>query len=99
MQRTDAAGVGRAARFNSLYAYHRALLVLILLAACLFGASIFWGAAAEWSWYQRVPVLVALASLLALMWHRARQRGCYYAREVLLTAERVLDDKTTAQKG
>jgi hypothetical protein len=99
MQRSDAAGVGRAARFNSLYAYHRALLVLVLVAAALFAASIFWGAASNWGWREWAPLLAVMAGLLALIWHRAKQRGCYYAREVLLTAERVLDDKSTAQKG
>jgi len=92
MQVSDGASVGRVARFNSLYAYHRALLALIALDLVLFFASMIWGAAKGWSWPQRVGVLSVLLLLLILFWNRTRQRACYYVREVLFTAERIYRD-------
>ncbi len=38
-------------------------------------------------------VVVVAFLLIGLIWNRARQRACYYVREVMLTAERVLDDR------
>jgi hypothetical protein len=96
MQVSDGASVGRVARFNSLYAYHRALLVLIAFNLLLFLASMLWGAANRWSWPQCVGVLSVLLLLLILFWNRTRQRACYYAREVLLTAERIHRDSATS---
>lgn len=93
MQRSDSAGIGRAARFNCLYAYHRALLVLILLATGSFVFSLWWGAAGTWSGSTITTTFVILVFLMAIVWYRAKQRGMYYVREVLLTAERVLEDR------
>lgn len=105
-QISDAAGVGRSTRFNGLYAYHRSLLTAGILSTLLFLGSSLWGAAAELSPVQKVLVLLAALALLALLWHRTRQRSLYFAAEVLLTAERVIegrgatsqpqDDRTTA---
>lgn len=93
MQRSDAAGIGRAARFNSLYAYHRGLLVLVVLATITLFLSMKWGAAASWPLSLRWVSGVIALLLLLLFWNRTKQRGIYYAREVLLTAERVIDEK------
>jgi len=91
MQLAQCAGNARVQRFNSLYAYHRGLLVLVLIAFVLLVSSLQWGAAAAWACGWKCVGLVALLSLLALTWHRGKQRAYYYVREVLLTAERVLD--------
>lgn len=93
IQQTDGQDAGRARRFNTLYAYHRALLVLVLLCGFTLGASMLWGRAAAWTGCQKVGAGIGVLVLLALVWHRAWQRACYYVREVLLTAERILDDR------
>ena len=99
MQLSEGASVGRVARFNSLYAYHRSLLVLLTLGLILFLTSMIWGAARAWSWTHCIAVFVILFGLLVLFWNRTRQRACYYAREVLLTAERMhRDSAVTAAK-
>jgi hypothetical protein len=98
IQRTDAAGVGRASRFNSLYAYHRGLVVFFLLAIALFVASIFWGAASSWSEIQIEGTFIGLGALLLLVWYRTNQRDAYYVREVLFTAERVLDERNQPEQ-
>jgi len=93
MQLADGQNQGRGSLFNALYAYHRALLVLLLLCVLMLGASMKWGAAGQWPAVQSV-VLIAVAFLLVwLFWHRSWQRASYYVREVLLTAERILDDR------
>jgi len=91
MQLAQCAGNARVQRFNSLYAYHRGLLVLVLIAFALLVASFQWGAAAAWVCGWKCVGVAATLSLLVLTWHRAKQRAYYYVREVLLTAERVLD--------
>jgi hypothetical protein len=91
MHRSDAAGIGRAARFNSLYAYHRSLLILSLVVAALLGASMIWGRASSWNVGWKIASLVVMASLAWLVWFRTKQRAFYYVREVLLTAEREID--------
>ena len=96
MQRAEGAAGSRASRFNALYAYHRALLVLAGLAIILFIAAMEWGAFAPWSPATKALLLLANAALLALLWYRTKQRSFYYVREVLLTAERVLDDRSAS---
>lgn len=93
MQMTDGEDEGRARRFNTLYAYHRALLVLVLLCGLSLGASMIWGAAFAWTGGQKIIAGIGALTLLIFIWHRARQRAFYYVREVLLTAERILDDR------
>ena len=93
MQLTDGQDVGRVRRFNTLYAYHRALLVLVLLCGLTLGVSMIWGVAAGWATGQKICAGIGILTLLVLIWHRAWQRACYYVREVLLTAERILDDR------
>jgi len=98
MQKSEGAGIGRAARFNGLYAYHRGLLVLMLFVICALLASAQWGAAASWPASQTVPLYMVSIALLVLFWFRAKQRAYYYVREVLLTAERVVDEKIATTK-
>lgn len=98
MQLTDGAGNGRVPRFNSLYAYHRGLLTTLGLGLILFACSVLWGAASKWSPGQCVGVLLGLVALFTLVWHRTKQRGCYYAREVLLCAERVVQSPAKTPK-
>jgi len=95
MQLTDAAGVGRAARFNGLYAYHRSLVVFVIVA--LFVALTSWrcGLLATWPWSHAAAVVVGLLALFMLAWYRAKQRAFYYVREVLLTAENVIDERSS----
>ena len=97
-QMTDAAGVGRCTRFNGLYAYHRSLLATSVASTVLFLTSASWGSAATLSPSQKGLVLLGALVLILLMWHRTRQRSLYFAAEVLLTAERVLDEKTSASQ-
>jgi hypothetical protein len=97
LQRTDAAGIGRTGRFNSLYAYHRGLVVFFLLAIVLFAASIFGGAASCWNQTRIIGVFIGLGVLLVLVWYRTNQRDAYYVREVLYTAERVLDERNPTE--
>ena len=93
VQQSDAAGIGRGARFNALYGYHRSLVTLIMATAVVFTASAFWGAVAHWPRALITAVALALLLMIALFWNRTRQRAFYYAREVLLTTERVLDQR------
>ncbi len=98
IQRSDAAGVGRASRFNCLYAYHRGLFVLMLAATLLFGGSIQWGAASQLGGGLPWVFVAVLVGLSGLVWHRAKQRAMYYVREVLLSAERALE-QSSEQRG
>lgn len=83
-------GSDRVRQFNALYAYHRALIVLTAFVLILFVASLHGGFASTLTWAQNLVVSLVLFALLLLFWHRAKQRGWYYVREVLLCAERQL---------
>ena len=93
MQLSDGQDIGRARRFNTLYAYHRGLLVLVVFCGVMLGAAMIWGQAAAWPTGQKLAAGAVVLLLMVLIWYRAWQRACYYVREVLLTAERVLDDR------
>jgi hypothetical protein len=82
---------GRAQAFNSLYAYFRSVVVLLLVGIGLLLASARWGAAARWPVAWVIVILVVLVVLLALVWFRAKQRALYYVREVLCVAEQAID--------
>jgi hypothetical protein len=92
MQRAETSG-GRTARFNALFAYHRAILVLTAVVIALFLASFAGGLGSTLGWDQKTIILLSLALFLVLAWYRAKQRGFYYVREVLLKAEHDLDAK------
>lgn len=93
MQLSDGQNIGRARRFNSLYAYHRALLTLILLCIAMGATSLASGAAVGGTLWQNVLLFGAGLFLAILFWHRAWQHACYYVRDVLFSAEHVLDDR------
>jgi len=93
MQLTDAANIGRAARFNGLYAYHRSQVVLVLAALVLAAVSSALGRLASWHWGYAALLVLGLLLVLVLAWHRAKQRAKYYVREVLLAAEKIMDER------
>ena len=80
--------LGRAAAFNALYAYHRALLTMsMLLFLSDLGLCIH-----QWVTRGEPPreLLIGLgilAAVVVLSWFRAKQRGYYFVREVLQMAE------------
>ena len=98
MQRADGQNSGRAQRFNSLYAYHRGLLVLIIVSFALLMASFICGAGKAWSIGSKLGIVLLFIGLLVLVWHRTRQRACYYVREVLHCAERGIDERQSTKE-
>lgn len=91
MQRAESAGSDRISTFNALYAYHRALLVLCVAGLVALIIGIIGGQLPSLPWYGSVGVAALAACGLVLVWYRTKQRGFYYVREVLHTAERLLD--------
>ena len=94
MQHAEAATGQRVTTFNALFAYHRLLLVLMtvgfvtsFVVLCGYGPD-------TWPMKVRWTLFTGSLGLLVLLWFRAKQRGLYYVREVLFTAERVLDEKS-----
>lgn len=76
--------LGRVERFNSLYAYHRALTTLLLLST-IGTLGIIYVADPNPRAAWRVVGLEVLVTLL--FWFRTRQRGRYFADEVLRMAD------------
>jgi hypothetical protein len=95
MQQAETSGNSRVAKFNALYAYHRAIFTLILVGTVLLVVSMRWGAISQWSTGEKIGTLLASVTVLLLVWHRTKQRGFYYVREVLSTAERIIDRSQT----
>ena len=93
MRRAHASSDARVGRFNSLYAYHRGLVVLVAVALVLAVVSAFCGRLSTWSAVHVRCLLGGMGALLLLTWYRARQRAYYFVREVLLVAEHDLDAK------
>jgi len=75
---------GRVGIFNSLYAHHRSLLV-----ACL--ASLLILQACQSACELRGLLSAAACATTILFWWRGRARAFYFAREVLLAAEKEID--------
>ena len=98
MQRAETAGSQRVTKFNALFAYHRALVVFCFVALAFVLSSAWLGAVAALPAWKAGSAVVAALALLVLVWHRTRQRAFYYVREVLLTAERVIDAPSAAPK-
>lgn len=98
IQRTEKINSVRVAKFNALYAYHRALLVLLLLTLFLLGTSFFIGALRFVPKLHVLGLCAPVTAALLLIWHRTRQRSFYYVREVLQVAEGLLDSPTPAPK-
>lgn len=96
MTHANGATGSRSERFNALYAYHRALIVVVAVAILLIAASRFWGAAAEWPEVRFWIFLAALLIILVLIWHRAKQQAFHFVGETLHVAERVLKPPAAA---
>ena len=97
MALASGAGNGKVDRFNGLYAYHRTLLLLGVASFVLVVLSRSVGLAQEWSLCGFIAALVLLCGFVVLFWHRAKQRAFYFVREVLLTAERVVNEKNATK--
>jgi hypothetical protein len=88
MVSAESAEDSRARTFNAQYGYHRSIFTLSLSLIPLLAWSRFDGQAAKWS-HERLWVSVAaLVLLTSIFAWRTWQRGAYWVREVLLTAER-----------
>jgi len=94
MQIAETSANSRVSKFNGLYAYHRALVTLLFLGFALLLVAVFWGPAEAWPIRSKVMALIIVVLLLVIVWHRAKQRAYYYVREVLSTAERLIDVKS-----
>ena len=94
LQMAETSGNGRVGRFNALYAYHRALFFMVFISLLLLIMSSIWGHAGTWPITTRIGSIICGCLLAALLWHRTRQRGIYYVREVLYTTERLLTQKS-----
>lgn len=76
--------LGRVQRFNSLYAYHRALTTLLLISTIMTLAIIFFvepNPPAAW------PIVLCELVATLLLWFRTKQRASYYVDEVLRMAD------------
>lgn len=93
MTLAESAVGSRAPRFNALYAYHRALCSMVFVSWLLLLGSLKWGAAVTWPTTVQWSAAGGGLLLLWLIWFRTKQRAFYYVREVLLTAERVLQER------
>jgi hypothetical protein len=91
MRRAETCESSRADRFNALFACHRALFVMAVVALAAFLFSFRGGFAARITEGESVGVTVVLLAILGLCWYRTKQRGMYYVREVLLCAEQQID--------
>jgi hypothetical protein len=96
VQKAETSDNSRVSKFNGLYAFHRGLLTLTLVAILLLVLSTFWGTALDWSFNEKAATFIGILGLLLLFWNRTRQRAYYYVREVLFTAERIVDSRSAA---
>lgn len=100
MERAENSGSRRVTRFNALYAYHRAMLLLAVIVLLLFLASCWGGIAARLTRREDFAISASLLLCASLFWYRTKQRGFYYVREVLLCAERQLaKERNGAEEG
>ena len=96
MPLAEADDKSRASSFNGSYAYHRALFMLSISTALIAAFSGFYGSLKLATCGQYLAIVAVLLALVALLWYRCKQRAFYYVREVLLSAERVLDSRGIA---
>ena len=97
MQLAETSGNLRVGRFNALYAYNRALFLLSIVTFVLILASLGWGGLSAWDLRSKTIAISAATLLAVLFWKRTKQRGMYYVREVLFTAERLLNNPASSQ--
>lgn len=81
----------RAASFNASFAYHRAILILAIATVILILLSAKYGALHSLPPARLTWLVLSTVALSVLLWYRCKQRAFYYVREVLMTAERLLD--------
>jgi hypothetical protein len=96
MQLAESATNQRVTVFNALFAYHRALFMFAVIGVVVSGSVLLGAGSVKWSLGLRWGILVTSVLVTALLWNRTKQRAFYYVREVLLTAERVIDQKAAA---
>ncbi len=96
MQLSESAKDSRVPRFNSLYAYHRNLCAAIAAAILSFVSSFYGGFASSLSFPMALLAILGLLAVLLVVVRRTKQRADYYVREVLMTAERVMDNPKAA---
>lgn len=85
---------GRVAKFNAQYGYHRGMLTMVFLWLLLFLGSIRYGAALAYSKEVHWTVIAGLVVLIVILWYRAKQWACYYTKEVVYTAEQLIDSNS-----
>ena len=98
MQKAETSGNSRVAKFNGLYAYHRGMLTLVIVIIGVLVGAMGWGAIRHWALGAKLELVAAGLILLVTVWFRAKQRGFYYVREVLSTAERLIDAEPASVK-
>ncbi len=98
MTLAESAPSSRAPAFNIAYAYHRALLLAAATLLFVLVIATRYGVLHGAPWKQTACIISVAIVLILLLWHRAKQRSFYYVREVLLTAERVLDGQHLAKE-
>jgi hypothetical protein len=91
MNLSESTEESKVATFNAQYGHHRAVTTLFLCTLVMLFGSRKWGAGATWNCTSYWAIATACAVLLVLFAWRTWQRGVYYSREVLLTAERMLN--------
>ena len=65
----------RVGDFNANYAFSRVMLTTVLIASVIL----------FWEYYEKWITYVALFPMIFVAWYRCKQRGYYFAREVLKT--------------
>jgi hypothetical protein len=71
----------RVTDFNANYAFSRVILTTILIASWLL----------IYKYYDSYTVYIIILPLIFISWYRCKQRGYYYAREVLNTYLKIKD--------
>jgi hypothetical protein len=88
--RAYATSGSRLSQLNAFYAYHRGLVVVLVLGMLILITSRQWGEAAAWRTEVFWSSISILAVTLVMMWYRAKQRAYYFVREALRVAERTM---------
>jgi hypothetical protein len=97
LQLSETGGNPRIARFNALYAHFRVCLLLSLAVLLMLAHAFTWGGLRAWTCPDKIGLSLLAVAIVALFWNRTRQRAIYYVREVLLTAERLLDTPSSTK--
>lgn len=87
----------RTSDFNASYGYHRSVVLLCSSLVLAFVAAGFVGTLAAVGRGTYLLAIVITVFITLLFWHRAKQRAFYFVREVLLVAERNLDNPQQPQ--